>query len=166
MGMKELTDREREILVLIAHGHDAEICCPRTRPLKPTVYERLRKPRENWCEQQSGSGAHFSRGSPEKFAPEIGGSRPTPFPRHSMKRSIAEQRPIPPQPLVWASAAYAEASEPWTERFLAASPTRGRNSSKSGSAATHDRRFDDEASSAFVAICLGAMLLSNLIDRG
>lgn len=171
MHSGDLTPKELEALALIAQGHDAKSAALELSLSPHTIYERLRRAREKIGANNSREAARmvFGQHGPrdEKFAPEK-------FVLSDVYQTAALTG------LPGARAVEVESPEIDVTRQYAASsiwsdlktklPLRGPGEREVRATKIERLRLIGDLSSrlalAFVAICLAAMIVSNLFQRG
>ncbi len=171
MGIGELTPKELEALALIAQGHDAKSAARELAVSPHTIYERLRRAREKLGANNSREAARLIFGQDhaanEKFVSE--------------KLVLSDNRPARPFPDLPGSVAAVDqlgnpvfnaryrASSIW-EASLSNLPLRKPGEREFRATKIERLRLIGDLSSrlalAFVAICLAAMILSNILHRG
>lgn len=173
--MGQLTAREREILSLIATGHDAKSAA-RELGLSPnTVYERLRRAREKIGAANSREAVriffnqlekHNEKSIPEKFVLADSLSRP-PISHLLEPRATADGYLVDQKQTASYDAASFEFDPPTFDRFL---PIRKTGERELQASQTQRLRMIADLTTklalTFVAICLAAMSLANLIQPG
>jgi DNA-binding CsgD family transcriptional regulator len=172
MSNAQLTAREKEVLALIAVGHDAKSAARELNISPNTIHERLRRAREKIGTTSSREAARMffndEPHAPENLIPEklvladILSS--TPFADLLEPRATANDFGAQSDERVTYQASSFQFS---TQSFL---PLR-KQGERDFRATTSERlRMIGELTAkmafAFVAICLSAMLLSNIIRRG